>query len=165
MTTLFSHGNRVVRGNCHWLHTPDAKEDLEGLRQKDSFAYGNLTGQIRESAGAGLGRSVVYSEPQDYRCPLDFAPRGVPDPPWLGELKAGGMAKRRGARKCEWRLYFGEPTNHQDHVVGIHLRASKLSTLTVVQNKERQRRDIKGAMRYLKTYFTQHGYLWAPFSK
>ncbi|MEV0357363.1 hypothetical protein AB0H71_14995 [Nocardia sp. NPDC050697] len=63
----------------------------------------------------------------------------------------------------EWRLYFGEPTNLQDHVVGVHLRDSKLRRLTKAQNKRRQRSHIVKAMRYLKKFFNEHGYRWAPF--
>ncbi|WP_280426119.1 hypothetical protein [Nocardia carnea] len=159
MTQAFPHGKRVTRGQCHWEQTPDAEENLRELRARDPFAYGNLKGQIEESEHGGLGRSR-YREPQDYRCPLDFAPQDEPDPPWLGELKTSG----RGG-KVEWRLYFGEPINRQDHVVGVTLRDSKLSRLRPLQNRERQRRDIKQAMRYLKRYFVEHGYTWAPFPR
>lgn len=153
---MFPHGERVVRGSCYWEHTPDADHGLCQLRSKDPFAYGNILGQIEESEEGGLGSSM-YRSPQDYRCPLAFVPKNEPDPPWLGELKA---ADKRGT---EWRLYFGEPINRRDHVVGVILRDSKLRRLTVLQNGDRQRKHIKQAMRYLKTFFSEQGYQWAPF--
>ncbi|WP_280508003.1 hypothetical protein [Nocardia flavorosea] len=159
MTHTFPHGERVTRGQCHWEHTPDADKGLNELLARDPFAYGNLIGQIEESERGGLGRSR-YRQPQDYRCPLDYAPKDEPDPPWLGKLKASGIG-----RKTEWRLYFGEPVNRQDHVVGVTLRDSKLGRLNPLQNHDRQRRDIKQAMRYLRKFFTERGYLWAPFPK
>jgi hypothetical protein len=132
-------------------------QGLARLLQRDPFAHGNIQGQIQEAKGRGLGFSQ-YREPQDYRCPLDYAPDDEPDPPWLGELKASGI------KRVEWRLYFGEPINYQDHVVGITLRDSKLGRLTTIQNQARQKSHIKQAMRFLKTYFTLHGYHWAPFA-
>lgn len=156
MSPVFPHGDRVVRGNCYWQNSPDAEVALKDLRKIDSFALGDINGQIVEAVGRGLGRSR-YTAPRDYRCPLAFAPFGEPDPPWLGELKAGG---RKG---LEWRLYFGEPINFQYHVVGLNLRDSKRSGFSVLQNRNRQRGHVVQAMRYLRKFFKQEGYEWAPF--
>jgi len=158
VTGVFPHGNRVVRGKCHWHHTPDVRDGLDNLLRQDPFAHGNIKGQIEECEGSGLGRSP-YRDPQDYRCPLKFAPPDVTDPPWLGELKASGKKGK------QWRLYFGEPINYQDHVVGVTLRDSKLNSLNRFQNSHRQKQHIRQAMKFLKTFFKEHGYEWAPFTK
>ncbi|MFD3591479.1 hypothetical protein ACFWU5_02035 [Nocardia sp. NPDC058640] len=154
----YPHGDRVIRGGCAWRHTPDADAGLAQLRASDPFAFGNLQGQIQESENSGLGSST-YRAPVDYRCPLEFAPTNEPDAPWLGELKASGK------KGTQWRLYFGEPINHQVLVVGISLRDSKRAKLSVVQNRGRQRQHITQAMRFLKTYFRSQGFRWAPFPR
>ncbi|MQY25131.1 hypothetical protein [Nocardia aurantia] len=157
VTHTFPYGNRVIRGKCHWDMSPDVTVKLAELRQWDPFAAAGIQGQIEEAAGDGLGASSMYEDELDYRCPLRFAPDGVPDPPWLGEFKA------HDHKRTEWRLYFGEAINFQDHVVGVTLRDSKLAHLSGQQNTERQRKHITQAARYLKTFFRERGYCWAPF--
>ncbi len=134
----------------------DGKQGLDKLKVQDSFTYGNLAGQIRESEGRGLGRSNQYRDPQDYRCPLKFAPTTEPDPPWLGELKASRWTGK-GEQRTEWRLYFGEPINYLDHVVGVTLRDSKFGRFSVRQNSDRQKQHVVQAMRYLIGIRTKRG--------
>lgn len=160
----FPHGNRVLRGLCHWEHAPEVEAGFGDLLLKDPFAHGNLLGQIAESKSQrGLGGSGRYRRERDYRCPLEYAPTNVGSPPWLGELKAKGRPVRKRSNKhFEWRLYFGEAINRRDHVIGIKL-GDKKPSLTEAQNRVHQRKQIGAAMKYLKRYFKDKGYRWAPF--
>lgn len=148
------HGRRVIEGNCNWIDpTDDYTHDMLKLQRSDRFAWNGLSDQIEESTEpGGLRRRRV--EPGDYQCPLKFAPPGIDDPPWIGELKANGVAKFPRPAPM-WRLYFGEPINRRSAVIGIR-------TIRKYSNA-RQKRDVREAMLLLKAHFSALGHLWASF--
>ncbi|GAC71095.1 hypothetical protein [Gordonia soli] len=156
MTARFPHGNRVHRGNVHWCAERQCNIDLEELKSLDRFAWNGLVGLIEEAEGLGVDIDDTL-----VRSPLIRSPGGMVDPPWLGEFKTVGKAIRGGGAR-HWRLYFGEPTNHQDHVVGVRVW-HKMSTWSQRVTDEREADAIRKAMKTLKWHFANEGYEWAKF--
>lgn len=150
-------GNRVTTGKCRWISpAPGYKAALDKLESDDRFAWNGLVDQIEESIGPlGLGGSD-FCQPVDYQSPLKYAPKGVVNPPWIGELKANGQPPKLLRRPTPmWRLYFGEPLELRQAIIGVCVRR-KFTNL-------QQERDVADAMGLLKRHFASLGHSWAPF--
>ncbi|WAB10619.1 hypothetical protein SEA_ECLIPTUS_54 [Gordonia phage Ecliptus] len=150
--STFDHGDRVIRGMAHWEMEDQCNQDFAKLKDDDRFAWVGFCALIEDATKGG-----VDLDESQVRCPLDFAPPKVHEPPWMGEFKVVG--KKNG--KKHWRLYFGEPINHQDLVVGVDLW-HKLSSWTRAQTKTREADAIAKAMGKLKWHFGTQGYVWSP---
>lgn len=138
----------------HWCESPDCSSQLDDCKRQDRFGWIGLQTLIEDACGDG----VDLDETQ-VRCPMKQPPPGFPDPPWIGEFKTPGMKNRR-----HWRLYFGEPINYPDHVVGVRVW-HKLAIWPRKVTEVRERDAIIGAMKHLKWYFKQQGYEWSRFPR
>lgn len=154
--------SRVLRGLCHWIHEPNTEKMLEDLLQEDPYTHAKFEDLIEAAGESGGLPAAGHTSGPDYRAPLDFPPPNYPNPPWLGELKAKGKKRKGGRSGLDWRLYFGEPIEREDHVVssGLHYKVYEDSSL---ESKKKERDAIKKAMTRFKGWSNRHGCTWHPF--
>lgn len=153
-------GRRVEVGRCRWITpSPEYAKAAAELQKSDPYAWETLAEQIEASQQAGGLRVAGFRQPGDYRCPLEYAPKDVVAPPWIGEFKANGNGKKPlkwPKTEPMWRLYFGEPVNERRAIVAVSLLRKWTAS--------RQRGDVAKSMKLLKAHFGHHGHTWAPFS-
>lgn len=115
---------RINEPGCVW-DTSLVKADLIALRDSDRGAWAKLVALIEDSEQHGLH---FEEEGHDYRAPIgnhvepaEF--RGEPMP-WLGELRVEERTPKHKSRlgdEAQHRLYFGEPDDPSNLVLGLSM--------------------------------------------
>lgn len=115
---------RVNAAGCCW-DTSLVRRDLDGLRVADRGAWAKLIALIEDSEQYGLpfdAHGYDYSAPVGERVKAaEFRGRPVP---WLGELRVEERTPKRASRlgdAVQYRLYFGEPNDPSDLVLGLSI--------------------------------------------
>lgn len=152
------YSSRVLRGLCHWDKSL-VEDAIEELKKSDAYTWSKIDGLMREAESNGGLPANGRKQGGDYRTPLDFAPRDVVDPPWTGELKVKGK-KRKKLPPLDWRLYFGEPCEREDHVIACGIGSKAPEDLKGV---EKQIKQVAKAMGRFKWYCRTHQLTYPPF--
>jgi hypothetical protein len=115
---------RVNAAGCRW-DTSLVQRDLDDLRVADRGAWAKLIALIEDSEQYGL---PFDAHGHDYRAPVgervkatEFRGRPLP---WLGELRVDERTPKRASPlgdAVQYRLYFGEPDDPPDLVLGLSL--------------------------------------------
>lgn len=115
---------RLNVAGCRW-DISLAQPDLDDLRVTDHGAWAKLIALIVDSEEHGLPfdpDGYDYSAPVGERVkPAEFRGRPVP---WLGELRVEERTPKRASRlgdAAHYRLYFGEPNEPSDLVLGLSI--------------------------------------------
>ena len=91
------------RGNCDWEHTEDYTDELTQLRSEDVDAW-SFFAELVDMSKSPQGLLIGH-----HRSPLRVTSRHV-----LGELKSRASDGRQ-----MYRLYYGEPDQRDNLVVGL----------------------------------------------
>lgn len=156
-----AYRSRILDPGASWEVSPDVQDDVAKLRQLDQFAYANLVGLQRDATDSGMRAAFWLESGLDYRAPINQAPDRVVDPPWLGELKTRGKARKRMAG-LEWRMYFSEPVERTGLVVICGV-GSKDPSQTRDQGAHRQEVAIRHAMLVFQRFCRAEGLTYPPF--
>ncbi|OBH19938.1 hypothetical protein [Mycolicibacter sinensis] len=115
---------RVNAAGCRW-DTTLAQPSLDDLHVADRGAWAKLVALIADSEQYGLpfdANGYDYSAPVGERVrSATFRGRSVP---WLGELRVEERTPQRASRlgdAAQYRLYFGEPNDPPDLVLGLSI--------------------------------------------